>query len=169
MNRLSVRLSLAFLLSAWIGIGAMVLVVQRTLDIGFRQYINARDSAVSPEQPTRLESILRREWLMGRRRKCLLSGRGAGGGGGSAGRGASNSRQPLLDGTIVASTDSTQVGTWLSGESMAAAIPLVVNDTQVVWLFASVPGVQALGGAESCLLERSKPLVGRRRRRRDLL
>ncbi len=52
MNRLSVRLSLAFLLSAWIGIGAMILVVQRTLDEGFRQYVTIRDGEANPEQIT---------------------------------------------------------------------------------------------------------------------
>ncbi len=54
-NRLSVRLSLAFLLSAWIGIAAMALVVQRALDAGFRQYVVNRDTQSNPDQIARLE------------------------------------------------------------------------------------------------------------------
>ena len=55
MKRLWVRLSAAFLLTAWMGIGAMTLVVQRTLDSGFRQYVSQRDNTISSEQVERLE------------------------------------------------------------------------------------------------------------------
>ncbi len=152
MNRLSVRLSLAFLLSAWIGIGAMVLIVQRTLDMGFREYLNIRDSEVNPEQIERLESYFASNgsWSGA---ESALSGRGAGGGGGS-GRGATILVTDL-DGVIAASTDSVQIGTSLSAESMAVALPLVVDDIQVGWLFRQSPGVAALGAAEVAFLDES--------------
>jgi two-component system OmpR family sensor kinase/two-component system sensor histidine kinase BaeS len=152
MNRLSVRLSLAFLLSAWIGIGAMVLVVQRTLDMGFRQYLSTRESEVNPELTARLESYFAANgsWAGA---ESVLSGRGAGGGGGS-GRGATISVVDL-DSVIAASTDPAQVGTGFSAESLAVALPLVVNDVQVGWLFRQSPGVEVLGAAEVAFLEES--------------
>ncbi len=149
MNRLSVRLSLAFLLSAWIGIGAMVLVVQRTLNTGFRQYLSARESEVNPEQTARLESYFAANgsWVGA---ESALSGRGAGSGGG-AGRGATI-MIANLDGLVEASTDPAQLGTTLSAEAVAAAMPLVVNDVPVGWLFRQSPGIEALGTAEIAFL-----------------
>lgn len=149
MNRLSVRLSLAFLLSAWIGIGAMVLVVQRTLNTGFRQYLTARENEVNPEQTARLESYFAANgsWVGA---ESVLGGRGTGGSGG-AGRGAILLVTDL-NGRIEVSTDPAQVGTYLSAESLAASFPLVVNDTQVGWLFRQSPGAEALGTAEIAFL-----------------
>lgn len=43
MNRLWVRLSLAFLLIAWVSIGAMAWVIQQTTAAGFIQYVHERE------------------------------------------------------------------------------------------------------------------------------
>lgn len=154
MNRLSVRLSLAFLLSAWIGIGAMVLVVQRALDAGFRQYVSARDSEVNPELITRLESYFatHQSWEGA---DAVLSGRGSGGGtGNGSGRGAiiiiANP-----EGRIESATDPALIGTTLDADSLAAALPLMVNGQQTGWLYRQSPGVQALGAAEMVFLNES--------------
>jgi len=150
MNRLSVRLSLAFLLSAWIGIGAMVLVVQRALDAGFRQYVNTRDSEVNPEQITRLESYFATNgsWEGA---ENVLSGRGSGSG---SGRGAIITIADL-NGVVAASTDSTLVGTLLPADSLTTAIPMIVDAQQVGWFFRQSPGEQALGEAELAFLNES--------------
>ncbi len=150
MNRLSVRLSLAFLLSAWIGIGAMVLVVQRALDAGFRQYVSTRDSEVNPEQITRLESYFATtgSWEGA---ENVLSGRGSGSG---SGRGAIITIADL-NGMVAASTDATLLGTTLSADSLTTAIPMSVDGQQVGWLFRQSPGVQALGEAELAFLNES--------------
>ncbi len=152
MNRLSVRLSLAFLLSAWIGIAAMVLVVQRAVDVGFRQYVNARDEEINPEQLERLTTYFATQgsWTGA---ETVLGGRGTGGGAGS-GRGASFSVADL-DGIVSASTDTAQVGTRLATEALASALPLVVDNMQVGWLLRQSPGVQALGAAEVAFLDES--------------
>lgn len=149
MNRLSVRLSLAFLLSAWIGIGAMVLVVQRTLDAGFRQYVTTRDSEINPEQITRLESYFadHQSWVGA---TAIFSGRVSSG----SGRGAVLSVADLA-GVIVASTDDTLTGRPLDAEALAAATPLVVAGQQTGWLYRQSPGVQALGVAEVAFLDES--------------
>ncbi|MBX3084234.1 MAG: HAMP domain-containing histidine kinase [Anaerolineae bacterium] len=151
MKRLSVRLSLAFLLSAWIGIGAMVLVVQRTLDAGFRHYITTRDSEANPEQITRLENYYAANgtWTGA---NTVLTGRGTGVSG--AGRGATISVADL-EGVIVVSTDTAQIGTPLTSDALSTAIPLTVNEQQVGWLVRQSPGIQALGAAEVAFLDES--------------
>lgn len=149
MNRLVVRLSLAFLLAAWIGIGAMALMVQRTLDTGFRQYVTSRDSAVNPELAARLESYYAANstWAGA---EDAIGGRGAGSGGGAA-RGAAVVVAGA-DGVIAASTGTAQVGDSLTADELAAALPLVVDGEQVGWLYRQSPGVQALGAAEVAFL-----------------
>jgi signal transduction histidine kinase len=159
-NRLSVRLSLAFLLSAWIGIAAMVLVVQRTLDAGFRQYVISRESEINPEQVSRLEAYYAANgtWAGA---ESLLSGRGSAGGagngagngagGGETGRGATFSILGL-DHTILASTDPALESTTVDAALLASAYPLTVDDVQVGWLYRASPGIQALGAAEVAFL-----------------
>ena len=158
-NRLSVRLSVAFLLSAWIGIAAMVLVVQRTLDSGFRQYVTARDSAVNPEQVARLEAYYAANgtWAGA---ESLLSGRGSAGGAGN-GNGAGGSETGrgailslvTLEGLIAASTDAALEGAAVDAALLSSAQPLTVESVQVGWLYRATPGLQALGAAEVAFLD----------------
>lgn len=159
-NRLSVRLSLAFLLTAWIGIAAMLLVVQRTLDAGFRQYVTARDSGISPDQLARLESYYAANgsWTGA---EGVLSVRGSGSGFGAGGaNGAGQGRGASLsiasaNGMIAASTNAALVGFQLDADSLAAATPLTVDGVQVGWLYRESPGIQALGAAEVAFLDES--------------
>lgn len=148
MNRLSVRLSLAFLLTAWLGIGAMVIVVQRTLETGFRQYLSSRDNQVNPEQVARLEAYFAANgtWVNA---ESVLSGRGGGGNGSNQG---AVILVTDLDGQVVAATDSNRIGTTFSLDVLASATALMVEDTQVGWLFRESPGLQALGEAEQAFL-----------------
>lgn len=150
MKRLSVRLSLAFLLSAWVGIGAMVLVVQQTVNASFRQYLTTRANEPDPEQMTRLENYYATNGSW-EGIETLLSGRGSGGG---SGRGATFSIADR-DGVIAASTDPAQVGKRLSDDAFETAFPLMQEDTQVGWLFRQTPGEQALGSAEVAFLDES--------------
>lgn len=152
MKRLWVRLSLAFLLSAWVGIGAMVLVVQRTVDASFRQYINTRANEPDSEQIARLENYYATNgsWEGA---AAVISGRGAGSGGGS-GRGATFSIADQ-NGMVVASTDPTQVGQRLADDEIETAFPLMMEDKQVGWMFRQTPGEQALGSAEVAFLDES--------------
>lgn len=149
MKRLWVRLSAAFLLTAWMGIGAMTLVVQRTLDSGFRQYVSQRDNTISSEQAERLEDYFAANgsWAGA---ESVFGGRGGGGGG--AGRGATFSVAEL-DGMIAASSDSSLVGTRLSEDGLARATVLTVNGRAVGRVYRQSPGVEALGAAETAFLD----------------
>lgn len=160
MNRLSVRLSLAFLLTAWISVGAMALVVQRTLDSDFRQYVNARDSQINPDQSARLEAYYaaNHSWagvetaLSDRGLAGGGPGQGAGSGFAGAGRGAALSVIDM-NGVVVASTNPAIEGTTLNSAALVAALPLTVADEQVGWLLRQSPGIQALGVTEVAFLD----------------
>ncbi len=148
MNRLSVRLSLALLLSAWIGVGTMVLIVQRSLDAGFREYINTRENEVNTEQMTRLERYFAStgSW---EGVEPNLTGRGSG-----SGRGATFSVADM-NGVVVASTDRTQIEVQLDEVMLTSAYPLKVDGVQVGWLSRQTPGEQAFGAAEVAFLDES--------------
>lgn len=151
-NRLAVRLSLAFLLSAWIGIAAMVLVVQRTLDAGFRQYVISRETEINPDQVTRLEAYYVANGTFAGA-ETVLSGRGSGSGGNSeSGRGATFSIAGM-DGVILTSTDATITGTAVDAALLASAFPLTRSGVQVGWLVRQSPGIEALGAAEVAFLQ----------------
>ena len=160
MNRLSVRLSLAFLFATWIGIGAMVLVVQRTLDSGFRTYLFSRDGDANPEQIARLERYYAQNGTW-EGAETALSGGGSGGRGQGQGAGASGANAGRgaafliadVDGTVIAGTDGITSGTRLSEAALAVAQPLTVDGVQVGWLSRQTPGEMALGAAEVAFLE----------------
>ncbi len=152
MNRLSVRLSLAFLLSAWVGIGVMVLVVQHAVDASFRHYITTRANEPDAEQITRLEDYYAANGSW-QGVETQLSGRGSGSGsGGGSGRGATFSIADK-NGVIEASTDPAQLGKHLADDTLATAFPLMLDETQVGWLFRQTPSEQALGSAEVAFLD----------------
>lgn len=154
MNRLSVRLSLAFLLAAWVGIAAMILAVQRTLDSGFRQYVNSRESAINPDQIDRLESYfaVNGTWDGA---ETLLGGRGQGAGAGAGAERGSTLSIVGTDGVIAASTESARVGSAVDATILSSAVVLTAGGNQVGWLFRDSPGIQALGAAEIAFLDES--------------
>lgn len=146
MNRLWVRLTLAFLLIAWLSIAAMALVVQRTTEIDFRQYINQRNaSANSQQQIDRLQSYYaeHQSWVGA---ESVFGQRGEGGG-----RGAVFSVAGT-DGIIIASTDRTLVGTAIPATALSQAVQLQVDGQSVGFLYRRTPGEQALGSAEVAFL-----------------
>lgn len=146
MNRLWVRLTLAFLLIAWLSIAAMALVVQRTTEIDFRQYINQRNvSANSQQQIDRLQSYYaeHQSWVGS---EAVFGQRGEG-----SGRGAVFSVAGM-DGIIIASTDPTLVGTAIPATALSQAAQLQVDGQSVGFLYRRTPGEQALGSAEMAFL-----------------
>jgi signal transduction histidine kinase len=146
MNRLWVRLSLAFLLIAWLSIAAMALVVQRTTEVDFRQYINQRNaSANSQQQIDRLQSYYaeHQSWVGS---EAVFGQRGEG-----SGRGAVFSVAGV-DGVIVVSTDPTLVGTAIPATALSQAAQLQVDGQTVGLLYRRTPGEQALGTAEIAFL-----------------
>jgi signal transduction histidine kinase len=146
MNRLWVRLTLAFLLIAWLSIAAMALVVQRTTEIDFRQYINQRNvSANSQQQIDRLQSYYaeNQSWVGA---ESVFGQRSEGGGRGAVFSVAGG------DGVIVVSTDPTLVGTTLTATGLSQATQLQVDGETVGLLYRRTPGEQALGSAEMAFL-----------------
>jgi signal transduction histidine kinase len=146
MNRLWVRLSLAFLLVAWLCVGAMALVVQRTTEAGFRQYIDQRNATENiQQQVNRLQNFYAEHgnWIGV---ESVFSGRGDG-----AGRGATFSVAGL-DGNIIASTDATLIGTPIPAASLSQAVQLIVDGQAVGLYYRRTPGEQALGSAEIAFL-----------------
>lgn len=152
MNRLWVRLSAAFLLVAWVGIGAVALVVRQATEAGFRQYLNQREAAGgNPDQIARLQAYYaaQSDWQGA---EAVLSARsGEGGAHGPSRRGA----QLLIagtDGVVQAATDPAAVGEMLTPDELAEAAPLVVDGQTVGWLARRTPGEAALGAAETAFL-----------------
>ncbi len=146
MNKLWVRLSIAFLLIAWLSIGAMAIVVQRTTDAGFRQYVVQRNaSEISLSQISRLERYYadRGAWSGA---ETAFGGQGQNGR-----RGASFS---VIDaqGNVLASTDATLVDTVLDARAIADSVELKVNGAVVGYLHKTTPGTEALGAAETAFL-----------------
>ncbi len=132
----------------------MALVVQRTTEADFRQYINQRNaSEINQSQIIRFQSYYAEHgnWIGV---ESVFSGRGEG-----SGRGAIFNIA-TLDGTIIASTDESLIGTHIPATSLSQAVQLMV-DGQVVGLFyRRTPGEQALGSAEIAFLnEANRTLV----------
>lgn len=160
MNRLWVRLSLAFLIVAWLGIAVIALVVNAATGRSFRQYLNQRDSSFfDAESVARLETYYaeNNSWAGV---DALLPGPKGGGGehGSGQGRGRGGGAQALLvdaGGVVVAATDPTQVGTRPDADTLDGAIALYVGGEQVGWLVQLTPGTQALGEAEQLFLDQT--------------
>lgn len=154
MNKLWIRLSLAFLVVAWLSIGAMALVVQRSTEVDFRQYINQRNtSANSQQQIDRLQSYYteHQTWIGA---ESVFGSRGEGNG-----RGAVFSVAGM-DGVIVASTDQAFVGTAIPAASLSQASQLIVDGQAVGLLYRRTPGEQALGSAEIAFLNEANRTLG---------
>lgn len=149
MKRLSVRLLMALLLTSWISVGAMALVVQRTLDAGFRHYITLRDSETNPDQLARLENYYatNASW---EGVPLATSGR-TNNNGNSAGRGAVLA---ILDeqGRIITTTDSAFNTAQLPEEWRTVASELRVDGEVVGFFYRYSPSLQVLGEAEEAFL-----------------
>lgn len=153
LNRLWVRLSLAFLLVAWVSIGTLTLVVYQTTEVVFRQYITERDRVTfNPDLIDRLLDYYaaNKSWAGA---ESALTGRGSGGTGqgGGEGRGA---QLVVADksGMVSAASNAELLGTQLGPDDLEAAMPLLLDGTQVGWLLRQTPGAQALGEAEITFL-----------------
>ncbi|MBN1201568.1 MAG: HAMP domain-containing histidine kinase [Anaerolineae bacterium] len=164
LNRLWVRLTLAFLIVAWLAISATAVIVRSTTESSFRQYVQEREAAslqgVSADELqayyadtgswTGVEVLLPGP-------KSDGQGQGQGQGQGrirdSSQRGAKVSIADST-GVVVASTDAARLGTQLDGSARQAAIALTVQGAQVGWLVQETPTTQILGEAETDFLDK---------------
>lgn len=153
LNRLWVRLSLAFLVIAWVGISALALVVYTTTENRFRQYIHQRDSGRFDDTLIAdLEQYYAQNGAWTGAESLVPGARGTG-----QGRGRNEQRGATVliadaAGIIAASTDPARVGTPLSNDLRQYAIPLNAGGERVGWIVQDTPGTQALGAAETQFL-----------------
>lgn len=162
MNRLWVRLSLVFLLVAWIAVGAVALIVRSSIESSFRHYVNQRDNASFDSAVVdRLEAYFAEngtwtgaEALLPGPRPGQGQGQGQGrGAGGAAGSGGRQVMVADMAGVVQAATDPALVGTALDASVLADATALYVDGEQAGWLAQQTPGAQALGEAEQRFLD----------------
>ncbi len=149
MNRLAVRLSIAFLLVAWLAVGAMAFVVQRTVETGFQRYVYQREvSLLSEDETDRLVTYYAENGSWDG--VTLTSMRG--GGGGQRGRGATT---VLTDaaGNVVASTGDERVGMHMGDDALSAAAPLTLDGQTIGWLARQTPGMEHMGVTETVFLD----------------
>lgn len=167
MNRLWVRLSLAFLIVAWTAIAALALIVDNTTERSFRQYLSQRNAeSFSDDAVAALEQFYADNgtWTGA---ESLLPGPGQGQGGqgqghgqGSEGEGGgTQSRRGgatvlVADaaGIVAIATDADAIGTALEQATLDNARALVVDGQTVGYLAQLTPSAQALGNAEERFL-----------------
>ena len=148
MNRLAVRLSVAFLLVTWLAVGAMVFVIQRTVETGFQRYVNQRESGLlSQDQIDRLEAYYAENGAWDGVTLTTMRGGGGRGGGGA--------NLTLLDteGLVVASMGDGQVGAHMSDDVLAMAVPLSLDGQPIGWLYRQTPGMAHMGVTETVFLD----------------
>ncbi|GAB4418870.1 MAG: ATP-binding protein [Anaerolineae bacterium] len=160
MNRLWVRLSLAFLSVAWLSIAVIAVVVNATTGRTFRQYLNRRDSSFfDAESVARLETFYAENGSWAGVDALLPGPKGSGSEHGTGqGRGRAGGAQALIvdaSGVVVAATDPAQIGTRPDSAALDGGVALYVGGEQVGWLVPQTPGAQALGEAEQFFLDQT--------------
>jgi len=135
LNKLWLRLSLAFLLVALLAIAAVALIVRSTTEDSFRQYIQERESdTLQGVSAAELEAYYAENgsWqgvgklLPGPKGQGQGQGQGEGQGGSGRGRG-SNIIIADRDNVVVASTNQALIGTQLDTNVYSKSISLVVD------------------------------------------
>ncbi|MGE5139133.1 MAG: sensor histidine kinase [Rudaea sp.] len=159
MNRLWVRLTLAFILITVIGVGSVILLVDWTAGTEFRQYVVRQGmmAANGPVDELAAYYAQRGSWAGA---ETILSdyagrGRGAGMGNGMMRMGGA-SAFVLADanGQIVYDQGQTNTGGQLTAADRASAAPIQVNGRTVGYLLAVAPGATALQPAAQDFLDR---------------
>jgi len=151
MNRLSLRLTLAFLLLTWLAIGAVALILRNAIEGGFREYVQRQDAATIPEAlPDNLIAYYNENesWAGAESR---FPGRGN-----AEGRGNNQGKQYFvvdLAGAILVSSDPARLSELIRADALQNAIPLRQNGQQIGWLAWQTPGQQRFGEAEEAFLD----------------
>jgi signal transduction histidine kinase len=157
LNSLWLRLSLAFLLVAWLAVAAVALIVRNTTENTFRQYVRDRESqTLQGVSAAELESFYAENGSWEGVERLLPGPKGQGqgqGGQGQQGRGR-GANVVITDqhNTVVASTNSSLIGTQIDPNAYPKTIALMVDGDQVGLLIQETPSTQVLGEAETDFL-----------------
>lgn len=145
MNRLWVRLTLAFVAVTLVGVSVVALLVDWTADRDFRQYVARRDMLVQTGVLDSLATFYREagnwngvEQVLTASGRSGQAGRGRGAGGGFGGR----PTLLLADAAyhIVYDENGTRAGGQLTDGERAAAVPVVVDGVTAGYVVVNSPG-----------------------------
>ncbi len=156
MNRLSIRLSLAFALVALLVIAVIALATSEAMGSSFRSYVAQRSSeGAGSNMAAMLEQYYldHQSWegaqsvIAPGSASDLASQR-------SEGRGRRGQNFLLVDltGQVIAATDTSLIGTQIDVSTKEFVLPIRMEDQDVASLVLDTPGIQALGDAEEQFL-----------------
>lgn len=152
MNRLSVRLTITFLVLLWSAIGIIAVLLRDSIEGGFRDYVSGQEIASVPDSlRTNLEAYYtKNETWQGAESQLPARNLSAGQRTNQQGR-----QYFILDltKTIMAASDPTAIGKVFTDEDLQHAISLQVNEQRVGWLVWQTPGQQRFGAAEQSFLD----------------
>ncbi|MBW7883385.1 MAG: HAMP domain-containing histidine kinase [Caldilineaceae bacterium] len=147
MNRLWVRLALAFLLVTWAVLAVVTIVIYQSVQNSFRTYVSERNAAIfgRPLVNSLVEYYARTGTWTGS--EVVLAG--VGGRGEGRGAGGLLTFVAGLDGIIAAATDPAWIGRRLDEAATSRTVPLTLDGQRIGTLGQQTPGDQALLDAES--------------------
>ena len=144
MNRLWVRLSIAFVSVALISAAAMAWLASTNTDTEFRQFIARRDALEQSGLIDQLAAFYLRAGSWNGVNDVMANYSSSPGGGRGQGQGQGRGRPPLLladaAGKVVYDERGTRTGDTLSAQEQADALPIVVADTAAGYLLLNTAG-----------------------------
>ncbi|MBI5958301.1 MAG: hypothetical protein HY866_06190, partial [Chloroflexi bacterium] len=159
LNKLWIRLTLAFLIVAWLATAGIALVVRTTTETSFRQYVRQRETEnLQGLSAAELEDYYAQAGSWQGVETLLPGPKGSGQGQGSQRDRPGGGGGPTViiadrAGIIVAATNAALVGTPLDQDTYPDAVPLIVAGEQVGLLVQASPTIEALGEAETKFLD----------------
>ncbi|MBZ0294585.1 MAG: HAMP domain-containing protein [Anaerolineae bacterium] len=152
MNRLSIRLSLAFVLVTWLVIVVIALSMGEAMSSSFRNYVRQRSSEGAGANMAAMLEQYYADHLSWDGVDTLITPSGESLE--QEGRGRRGQNFVLVDptGTVIAATDPSRVGTQLDLAAQELTLPLRFEGQTVAILILDTPGIQALGDAEEQFL-----------------
>ena len=157
MNKLWVRLTVAFLVVALVAVGAVAVIVSRTTTSSFHRYIGQQNGAnASTELIQMLEAHYASAGTWAGAQEIITEARSGHGAGQGQGRGSGSGSLFLLAGTdyaVIAASDPQHMGRLLSDAERNQAFALTVEGQTVGYLVRETAGVQALDRAQQQFLD----------------
>ncbi len=157
MNRLWVRLTLAFIFVALISAAVVAIVATTSADNQFREYLNRRDTLAQSGLLTELADFYQRtgSWTGADAILANFSPNESGHQGG--GQGVGRGRPPLLladaNGTVIYDERNERVGTSFSAAELATTLPISANNQIAGYLLLGAQGRGTLSPNEQNFLD----------------